>query len=161
MNFRKGVGFNSHYRQLLADRGLALVGTVRKNRSRPRADGSYRWRSPSRPPPHWCPTWPGKTGTLSDILDYNRNKGSVDNLERVIGTYSVSPDALGLGAHVPEAPAPDTRASKRKRCQMCPSKKDCKTHTVCGRCNKYISKGCSRPYCSECINWGFVRGGTL
>ncbi|KAJ8001202.1 hypothetical protein DPEC_G00190440 [Dallia pectoralis] len=64
-------------------------------------------------------------------------------------------------APAPEAPAPDNRASKRKRCQMCPSKKDRKTHTVCGRCNKYICKDCSRAYCTACANWGFVRGGTI
>ncbi|XP_047194924.1 zinc finger protein 16-like isoform X2 [Hippoglossus stenolepis] len=41
-------------------------------------------------------------------------------------------------------------ASKRKRCQICPTKKDCKTHTVCRGCNRYICKGCSLVYCPTC-----------
>ncbi|KAJ7984206.1 hypothetical protein DPEC_G00364900 [Dallia pectoralis] len=73
----------------------------------------------------------------------------------------LDPDAMGPRAPAPEAPVPDNRASKRKRCQMCPSKKDRKTHTVCSRCNKYICKDCSRAYCTACANWGFVRGGTI
>ena len=34
-------------------------------------------------------------------------------------------------------------ASKRNRCQIYPRKKDCKSHTMCHGCNKYIWKGCS------------------
>ena len=47
----------------------------------------------------------------------------------------------------PAAAAP-LRASKRKRCQMCPRKKDLKTQTVCSGCKKYICKGCSLVYCN-------------
>ena len=43
-------------------------------------------------------------------------------------------------------------ASKKKRCQMCPRKKDFKTHTVCRGCNKYICKGCSLVYCNMCAS---------
>ncbi|KAJ8002384.1 hypothetical protein DPEC_G00179500 [Dallia pectoralis] len=71
----------------------------------------------------------------------------------------LNPDTPGPRAPAPEAPAPDNRASKRKRCQMCPSKKDRKTHTVCGRCNKYICKDCSRAYCTACANWGSSKAG--
>ena len=173
------------------------------------------------------------------VLDYNRNKGGVDNLDKVIGTYScrrmtarwplvifhnildvssynafviwreINPDwMLGkrnkrrvfleqLGKALvtpfiarrerfprtdasaavvkavkaaaaaaqravdydarPECPASSIPlaaaplgASKRKRCQICPRKKDCKTHTMCRGCNKYICKGCSHVYCATC-----------
>ncbi|XP_062864356.1 uncharacterized protein LOC134326079 isoform X3 [Trichomycterus rosablanca] len=164
------------------------------------------------------------------ILDYNRNKGGVDNLDKVIGTDScrrmtarwplvifhniidvssynafviwreinqtwmsrkqnkrrVFLEQLGKALvtplierrkHVPHtealaavvkaiqsAGAPDqpedpattatspARASKRKRCQFCPQKKDCKTHTVCCRCKKYFCKGCALAYCPPCAN---------
>lgn len=164
------------------------------------------------------------------ILNYNRNKGGVDNLDKVIGTYScrrmtarwplaivhniidvsshnafviwreINPtwmsrkqnkrrvflEQVGKALvtplierrkHVPRtevsaevvkaiqsAGAPDqpedpattatspARASKRKRCQFCPQKKDCKTHTVCCRCKKYICKGCALAYCPTCAN---------
>ncbi|CAB1349077.1 unnamed protein product, partial [Coregonus sp. 'balchen'] len=54
-----------------------------------------------------------------------------------------------------------TNLEGRKRCQVCPTKKDCKTHTVCTRCNKYICKGCSHPYCPTCSNWAFSERGTV
>ncbi|XP_045074426.1 piggyBac transposable element-derived protein 4-like, partial [Coregonus clupeaformis] len=184
------------------------------------------------------------------VLDYNSNKGGVDNLDKVIGTYScrrmtarwplvifhnildvssynafviwrelnptwmpgkrnkrrVFLEQLGKALvtpfiqrrarlprteasaalvkavqratyrdqprrdHAPAAPdhaAPPAQApnpaqpSKRKRCQVCPTKKDCKTHTVCTRCNKYICKGCSHPYCPTCSNWAFSERGTV
>ncbi|XP_052348595.1 piggyBac transposable element-derived protein 4-like [Oncorhynchus keta] len=168
------------------------------------------------------------------ILDYNCNKGGVDNLDKVVGTYScrrmtarwplvvfhnildvssyngfviwreIKPDWMprkrdkrrmfleqlgkalvkpliqrrqhlpstkaasalvkvlqsataaardqqheGPAAGTAAAPlvAPATGASKRKRCQLCPPKKDSKTHMVCCRCKKYICKGCSHAYC--------------
>ncbi|XP_034385702.1 uncharacterized protein LOC117728888 [Cyclopterus lumpus] len=171
------------------------------------------------------------------VLDYNRNKGGVDNLDKVTGTYScrrmtarwrlvvfhnildvsaynafviwreVNPDwmpgkrnkrrvflerlgkalvapfverrerlprteasaafvkaARRARAHRdgPEDPdgvaaaetevVPRGAASNRKRCQICPSKKDSKTYTVCNGCNKYICKGCSLalPFCPTC-----------
>ena len=174
------------------------------------------------------------------VLDYNRNKGGVDNLDKVIGTYrrmtaswplvvfhniinvssynafviwrKIQPDwmpgkrnkrrvflqelgkalvtpfiaqrertprtkasaavvravkattaatqrALYPGGARPKRPASialaaaaPLRVSKRKRCQMCPRKKDCKTHTVCRRCNKYICKDCSLVYCPTCVS---------
>ena len=177
------------------------------------------------------------------VLDYNRNKGGVDNLDKLIGTYScmrmtarwplvvfhnildissyntfviwreIHPDwipgkrnkrrvflqelvkalvtpfiawreriprmeasaavvravkattattqrALDPGDTRPKPPASSIAlaaaallgASKRKRCQMCPRKKDCKTHTVCRGCNKYICKGCSLVYCPTCAS---------
>nr|XP_046210847.1 piggyBac transposable element-derived protein 4-like [Oncorhynchus gorbuscha] len=181
------------------------------------------------------------------ILDYNCNKGGVDNLDKVVGTYScrrmtarwplvvfhnildvssynafviwreVKPDWMpgkrnkrrvfleqlgktllkpliqrrqhlprteaasalvkvlqsataappeqqcqGLAAGTAAAPlvAPATGASKRKRCQLCPPKKDSKTHTVCCRCKKYICKGCSHAYCHTCAHWAFSQDGT-
>ena len=59
----------------------------------------------------------------------------------------------------PRIQLPQPVASKRKRCQICPPKKDCKTHTVCRRCKKYICKGCALAYCPTCANWGFSEGG--
>lgn len=52
-------------------------------------------------------------------------------------------------------------ASKRKRCHICPPKKDCKRHTMCCRCKKYICKGFALAYYPTCANWGFSEGGTL
>ncbi|XP_060766902.1 piggyBac transposable element-derived protein 4-like [Neoarius graeffei] len=162
------------------------------------------------------------------ILDYNSNKGGVDNLDKVVGTYScrrmtarwplvifhniidvssynafviwreINPnwmphkqnkrrvflEQLGKALvtplierrkHVPRTDAsaavvkgiqtsrfphpPDdpattatapAGANKRKRCQFCPPKKDCKTHTVCCRCQKYICKSYAFAYCPTC-----------
>ncbi|XP_020359447.1 piggyBac transposable element-derived protein 4-like [Oncorhynchus kisutch] len=179
------------------------------------------------------------------ILDYNCNKGGVDNLDKVVGTYSCSrmtarwplvvfhnildvssyiafviwreikPDWMpgkrnkrrvfleqlgkalvkpliqrrqhlprteaasalvkvlqsamaappdqqreGPAAGTAAAPlvAPATGASKRKRCQLCPPKKDSKTHTVCCRCMKYIC--CSHAYCHTCAHWAFSQDWT-
>lgn len=59
-------------------------------------------------------------------------------------------------AGAPDPPATTAtiraKASKRKRCQFCPQKKECKTHTVCRKCKKYICKGCSLPYCATCAS---------
>ena len=41
--------------------------------------------------------------------------------------------------------------SKRKRCQLCAKKKDRKTHTVCGGCQRYICRSCTRSYCADCV----------
>lgn len=164
------------------------------------------------------------------ILDYNLNKGGVDNLDKVIGTYScrrmtarwslvifhniidvssynafviwreINPTwishkknkrrvflehqgkalvtpfierrkhvprteaSAGVVKAIQSAGAPDkpedpattatspARASKRKRCQFCPQKKDRKTHTVCCRFKIYICKGCALAYCATCAN---------
>ncbi|XP_071256255.1 piggyBac transposable element-derived protein 4-like [Salvelinus alpinus] len=176
------------------------------------------------------------------ILDYNCNKGGVDNLDKVVGTYScrrmtarwplvifhnildvssynafviwreINPDwmpgkrnkrrvfleQLGKALVKPQiqrrqrlprteaasalvkvlrgervsadearpqareraAAAAPLGASKRKRCQLCPPKKDAKTHTACCRCKKYICKGCSHPYCHTCAHWAFSQDGT-
>ncbi|KAJ7984140.1 hypothetical protein DPEC_G00364240 [Dallia pectoralis] len=198
--------------RLLADKGLALVGTVRKNKPElPPALLATKTRRVLLSAFAFTPiatlvsylarrnrnvlllSTLHADARLSDradrkpalILDYNRNKGGVDNLDKarhpathgsvrvgregareeaLCGTPPddvLDPDAMGPRAPAPEAPVPDNRASKRKRCQMCPSKKDRKTHTVCSRCNKYICKDCSRAYCTACANWGFVRGGTI
>ncbi|KAE8277130.1 hypothetical protein D5F01_LYC25059 [Larimichthys crocea] len=48
---------------------------------------------------------------------------------------------------------PPLPASKRKRCQVCPSKKDCKTQNVCRGCEKYICRGCALLYCPACANY--------
>ena len=53
-----------------------------------------------------------------------------------------------------------TGAIKRKRCQLCPPKKDSMTHTVCCRCKKYICKGCSHAYCHTCAHWALSQDGT-
>ncbi|GLD46595.1 piggyBac transposable element-derived protein 4 [Lates japonicus] len=57
-------------------------------------------------------------------------------------------------AQVPTSMAPvkPIRANKRKRCQVCPSKKDCKTHNICRRCEKYVCRGCTLLYCPACAN---------
>ncbi|XP_027132677.1 piggyBac transposable element-derived protein 4, partial [Larimichthys crocea] len=143
------------------------------------------------------------------ILDYNSNKGGVDNLDKVVTTYScrrmtarwplavfhnildvssynafviwreLNPDWLPgkrnkrrvfleqLGkavvalliewrTHLPRAEAapvnPPIPASKRKRFQVCPSKKDCKTYNVCRDCEKYICRRCALLYCPVCAN---------
>ena len=41
-----------------------------------------------------------------------------------------------LASSIALAAAAPLGASKKKRCQMCPRKKDCKTHNVCHGCNK-------------------------
>lgn len=43
--------------------------------------------------------------------------------------------------------------SKRKRCQVCPSNKDRKTHTLCFHCKKYICKEHAKSvsFCHTCI----------
>ena len=56
--------------------------------------------------------------------------------------------------------APATGACKRKKCQLCPPKKDSKTHTVCCRCKIYICNGCSHAYCHTCAAWAFCQDGT-
>ena len=60
------------------------------------------------------------------------------------GARPKRPASIALAAAAPLG------ASKRKRCQMCPRKKDLKTHTVCRGCKKYICKGCSLVYCNMC-----------
>ncbi|XP_052360982.1 piggyBac transposable element-derived protein 4-like [Oncorhynchus keta] len=256
--------------QRLLERNLTMVGTVRKNKvelppalleSRGRQVLSSRF---AFTPTATLVSYLAKRnknvlllstlhteGHISDrrdkkpalILDYNCNKGGVDNLDKVVGTYScrrmtarwplvvfhnildvssynafviwreVKPDwmpgkrnkrrvfleQLGKALvkpliqrrqHLPRteaasalvkvlqsataappeqqrqgtaaAPlvAPATGASKRKRCQLCPPKKDSKTHTVCCRCKKYICKGCSHAYCHTCAHWAFSQDGT-
>ncbi|KAE8280237.1 hypothetical protein D5F01_LYC20791 [Larimichthys crocea] len=58
--------------------------------------------------------------------------------------------------HLPRAEAapvnPPIPASKRKRFQVCPSKKDCKTYNVCRDCEKYICRRCALLYCPVCAN---------
>ncbi|KAI4814434.1 hypothetical protein KUCAC02_003630 [Chaenocephalus aceratus] len=48
------------------------------------------------------------------------------------------------------ASRPRAQASKRKRCQICPSKKDRKTHAVCCGCGRYVCKSCALDYCPAC-----------
>nr|XP_046164109.1 piggyBac transposable element-derived protein 4-like [Oncorhynchus gorbuscha] len=258
--------------QRLLERNLTMVGTVRKNKAElPPALLESRGRQVLSSRFAFTPTatlvsYLAKRnknvlllsmlhteGHISDrrdkepalILDYNCNKGGVDNLDKVVGTYScrrmtacwplvvfhnildvssynafviwreVKPDwmpgkrnkrrvfleQLGKALvkpliqrrhHLPRteaasslvkvlqsataappeqqrqgtaaAPlvAPATGASKRKRCQLCPPKKDSHgvTHTVCCRCKKYICKGCSHAYCHTCAHWAFSQDGT-
>ncbi|KAJ7984080.1 hypothetical protein DPEC_G00366450 [Dallia pectoralis] len=171
--------------RLLADRGLALVGTVHKNKPElPPALLATKTRRVLSSAFAFTPiatlvsylarrnrnvlllSTLHADARLSDPATHGSVRGGREGAreEALCGTPpddGLDPDALGPRAPAPEAPAPDNRASKRKRCQMCPSKKDRKTHTVCGRCNKYICKDCSRAYCTACANWGFVRGGTI
>ncbi|XP_042164360.1 piggyBac transposable element-derived protein 4-like [Oncorhynchus tshawytscha] len=261
--------------QRLLERNLTMVGTVRKNKAElPPALLESRGRQVLSSRFTFTPTatlvsYLAKRnknvlllstlhteGHISDrrdkkpdlILDYNCNKGGVDNLDKVVGTYScrrmtarwplvvfhnildvssynaiviwreIKPDwmpgkrnkcrvfleQLGKALvkpliqrrqHLPRTEAvsalvkvlqsataapPDqqrqgpaagtaaaplvapatTGASKRKRCQLCPPKKDSKTHTVCCRCKKYICKGCSHAYCHTCAHWAFSQDGT-
>ncbi|XP_042158958.1 piggyBac transposable element-derived protein 4-like [Oncorhynchus tshawytscha] len=261
--------------QRLLERNLTMVGTVRRNKAElPPALLESRGRQVLSSRFAFTPTatlvsYLAKRnknvlllstlhteGHISDrrdkkpalILDYNCNKGGVDNLDKVVGTYScrrmtarwplvvfhnildvssynafviwreIKPDwmpgkrnkrrvfleqlgkalvkpliqrrqhlprteaasalvkvlqsataappdqqsqgpAAGTAAAPPVAPA-TTGASKRKRCQLCPPKKDSKTHTVCCRCKKYICKGCSHAYCHTCAHWAFSQDGT-
>ncbi|KAJ8004287.1 hypothetical protein DPEC_G00157560 [Dallia pectoralis] len=62
----------------------------------------------------------------------------------------LNPDTPGPSASSGSARARTTRASKRKCVRCVPSREDRPRHTVCGRCNKYICKDCSRAYCTAC-----------
>ncbi|XP_064841881.1 piggyBac transposable element-derived protein 4-like [Oncorhynchus masou masou] len=244
--------------QWLLERNLTMVGTVRKNKAElPPALLESRGRQVLSSRFAFTPTatlvsYLAKKnknvlllstlhteGHISDrrdrkpavILDYNCNKGGVDNLDKVVGTYScrrmtalwplvvfhnildvssynafviwreIKPDwmpskrnkrrvflehlvkalvkpLIQRQQHLPRTEAasalvkvlksatavalvaPATGASKRKRCQLCPPKKDSKTHTVCCRCKKYICKGCSHAYCHTCAHWAFSQDGT-
>ncbi|XP_068451616.1 piggyBac transposable element-derived protein 4-like [Clinocottus analis] len=66
------------------------------------------------------------------------------------GPAGDGPEDAALAAALAAAAAPRGAASKRKRCQICPPNKDCKTYTVCNGCNKYICKGCTLAYCPTC-----------
>ncbi|XP_067108275.1 LOW QUALITY PROTEIN: piggyBac transposable element-derived protein 4-like [Osmerus mordax] len=56
----------------------------------------------------------------------------------------------------PTSPVP---ASKRKRCRVCPVKKDRKTFTVCRGCKRPVCKSCSHVYCPTCpTELGFGQG---
>ncbi|KAJ7983499.1 hypothetical protein DPEC_G00377590 [Dallia pectoralis] len=112
---RDGPERNLGARRLLADRGLALVGTVRKNKPElPPALLATKTRRVLSSAFAFTPiatlvsylarrnrnvlllSTLHADARLSDradrkpalILDYNRNKGGVDNLDKVIGTYS-------------------------------------------------------------------------
>ncbi|XP_034147179.1 piggyBac transposable element-derived protein 4-like [Esox lucius] len=250
--------------QRLLARGLTMVGTVRKNKpelpaallaTKAREVFSSRFAyTPSATLVSYLPKRSKNVLLLSTlhtdasvserqdrkpalILDYNSNKGGVDNLDKVVGTYScrrmtarwplavfhniidvsaynafviwrelnpgwmtrkrnkrrvfleqlgkalvtplmerrariprthssaalvkaaqsaragVRPEGLEAAARAP-GPAP---ASKRKRCQSCPPKKDCKTHTVCSGCKRYVCKRCTHAYCPTCADWGFTQ----
>ncbi|XP_056267070.1 piggyBac transposable element-derived protein 4-like, partial [Pseudoliparis swirei] len=250
--------------RLLLLRNNTVVGTVRKNKpelpaallacgQRPVFSSMFAF-TPDATLVSYLPKKSGKKnvvllstkharGDVSDradakplvVLDYNRNKGGVDNLDKVVGTYScrrmtarwplvvfhnmldvsaydafviwreVHPDwmpgkrnkrrvfleLLGKALAYPfmerrkrlprteasaaivvkaarvassessstlssetaaAAAVPRGVASKRKRCQICPWKKDSKTYTVCNGCNKYICKGCTLTYCPTCAD---------
>ncbi|KAG5878578.1 hypothetical protein JTB14_033180 [Gonioctena quinquepunctata] len=47
-------------------------------------------------------------------------------------------------------PNVDTKLYKRKRCALCPYKKDKKTSYACAKCSKPICSDCSRHICKEC-----------
>uniref|UniRef100_A0A671U995 PiggyBac transposable element-derived protein domain-containing protein n=1 Tax=Sparus aurata TaxID=8175 RepID=A0A671U995_SPAAU len=51
------------------------------------------------------------------------------------------------------AVSPPGTHNKRKRCQICPAKKDRKTQTVCSGCKTFICKGCTLPYCPTCAHF--------
>lgn len=52
----------------------------------------------------------------------------------------------------PLEPQPRVGTSKRKRCAICPSKKDRKTNTFCSMCKKPICKECAINVCPLCKN---------
>ncbi|XP_044063746.1 piggyBac transposable element-derived protein 4-like [Siniperca chuatsi] len=217
-------------------RNLTLVGTVRKNKPELPAGGALlRDRLPSGPAIALLSHVPKKNrnvlilstlhadprdvaqvgGDRGDrkpdfVLHYNKTKGGVDNLDKLVATYScrrttahwplalfhnvldvsaynafviwreLNPGSTAAAAEAeaqresavgedpppripgpepaPEpAPAPAPRqapprrgaaalpASKRKRCQICPKKKDSKTHAVCRGCSRYICRSCALP----------------
>ncbi|XP_032364125.1 LOW QUALITY PROTEIN: piggyBac transposable element-derived protein 4-like [Etheostoma spectabile] len=58
----------------------------------------------------------------------------------------------GLEEHGDSEPDTPRMQSKRKRCQLCPERKDRKSHIVCGGCKRYICGSCTRAYyCAECV----------
>lgn len=239
--------------QQLLKRKITMVGTVRKNKPElPPALLATRGREAFSSKFAFTPTTTlvsylpkrnknvvllstlHKTAEISDredrkpaiILDYNHNKGGVDNLDKVIGTYScrrmtarwplvifhniidvssynafmiwnkINPtwmpdkrnkrrvflEQLGkalVTPHIqrrerlprtaasaalvkavqgaescPDPPEAAAGAGKRRRCQFCPSKKDCKTNTMCCTCEKYICKvhAHTLAYCPTCAN---------
>lgn len=239
--------------QQLLKRKITMVGTVRKNKPElPPALLATRGREAFSSKFAFTPTTTlvsylpkrnknvvllstlHKTAEISDredrkpaiILDYNHNKGGVDNLDKVIGTYScrrmtarwplvifhniidvssynafviwnkINPtwmpdkrnkrrvflEQLGkalVTPHIqrrerlprtaasaalvkavqgaescPDPPEAAAGAGKRRRCQFCPPKKDCKTNTMCCTCEKYICKvhAHTLAYCPTCAN---------
>ncbi|XP_067115864.1 piggyBac transposable element-derived protein 4-like [Osmerus mordax] len=58
--------------------------------------------------------------------------------------------AAASSAGPSSSPPVTSCVSKRKRCQVCPVKKDNKTTTVCRRCKKYVCRACSHVYCPTC-----------
>ena len=51
-------------------------------------------------------------------------------------------------------PVANTKVQKRKRCNFCPAKKDCKTGTTYSKCEKHICKGPTRKVSSRCFEGG-------
>lgn len=47
---------------------------------------------------------------------------------------------------------PAIKANVRKRCQVCPVKKDHKTNYTCESCNKYFCFEYIVPFCADCTN---------
>lgn len=81
-------------------------------------------------------------------------------LVKILRSATAAPDQQRQEPAVDPRAAPALGASKRKRCQLCPPKKDSKTHTVCCRCKRYICKGCSHAYCRTCSHLAFSQDGT-
>lgn len=58
-----------------------------------------------------------------------------------------------IGDTLPPPPAPQQRqgVSKRKRCAICPAKKDRKTSTYCEMCHNPVCMKCAKSVCPNCI----------
>ncbi|KAI4797991.1 hypothetical protein KUCAC02_024715 [Chaenocephalus aceratus] len=75
--------------------------------------------------------------------------GDGDGGDGDAGTDSARTDSARTDSPFSSSSAsrPRAQASKRKRCQICPSKKDRKTHAVCCGCGRYVCKSCALAYC--------------
>ncbi|XP_038128076.1 piggyBac transposable element-derived protein 4-like [Cyprinodon tularosa] len=158
------------------------------------------------------------------VLDYNKTKGGVDNLDKVTATYScrrmtarwplviffhiidvsaynafviwceinkdwnrgklsrrrlfleelgnalvrpqierrqslprASPVAAAIVRDIqrekntPTPPVAQTAGKKRGRCQVCPTRNDCKTSMTCSKCKKYVCKEHAHTLCTSCV----------
>ncbi|KAI4797393.1 hypothetical protein KUCAC02_025122 [Chaenocephalus aceratus] len=81
----------------------------------------------------------GDAGTDSARTDSARTDSPRTDSPRTDSPFSSSSASC--------ASRPRAQASKRKRCQICPSKKDRKTHAVCCGCGRYVCKSCAIAYC--------------
>lgn len=83
---------------------------------------------------------------LDLVREHLHHRKDVAQLPRL--TRKRIKDFLGEPDEEPPAKVPNVR----KRCQICPAKKDRKTYNTCRNCNKYICIEHALLYCVECAN---------